>query len=157
MKTGFSSSDRSSPSFSSPSPSLSDFPSGSVLFAEQPEKHTQTHRLSESEREKWLVISPWMDVTMYFSLQEKSISHSQRRREEERGEYNWPNGKGERGEEAGREGGREGGNGRGWVTGRSAGGDESKRSDECEGQRGEAEKRQPNETLSKGEEGSWTT
>lgn len=151
MKTGFSSSDRSSPSLSSLSPSLSDFPSGSVLFAEHPEKHTQTHRVSESEREKWLVISPRMDVTMYFSLQEKSIPHSQLRREDEGRERNWPNGK-----RGGEEGGREGRKGRGWMTGRSAG-DESKRSDECEGQRGEAEKRQPNETLSKGEEGSWTT
>ena len=158
MKTGFSSSDRSSPSFSSSSPSPSDFPSGSVRFAEHPEKHTQTHRVSESEREKWLVISPWMDVTMYFSLQEKSIPHSQRRREEERGEHNWPNGKGERGEEAGREEGRKGGRERqGLGDRKECGGDESKRSDECEGQKGEAEKRQPNETLSKGEEGSWTT
>lgn len=73
---------------------------------------------------------------------------------EERGEYNWPNGKRERKGGVRRQGER---NSRGWVTGRRGEEAESREADEYQGQRGEGEKRQPNETFSKGEEGSWTT
>lgn len=106
------------------------------------------HRVSE--REKWLVISQGMDVTMYFSPlicrrnQYLTASGGERRKGEE---YNRPNGEEERGEEAGRQG----------LGNRKEGGDASREADECQGQRGEAEKRQPNDTFSKGEEGSWTT